>query len=409
MIYQAQEKGCGYAAIKMLLEYNGVKRAEELEEPLVTGQAPSLGELISYAKKNGLLLGGYQFLEPSGLRQCAYFPICLLVEEEGLEHMVFVKGKSKRGYLVFDPAKGKRKLAFEELESVSKGAYLRQLSFTDEVERVYAAKRRPLWSRSSFLALFPMAEMVFALGGVSCLREGGSFPLFILFALGYLATLVGRSVALLGEMKAFDKDFSMGCLSAKAAKRKELLTHYCAYKKAFLVPKISLCEDLLSFTFLFFLLAINDPFFSLLSLAPVLFSCLSKLMFEESKKQEETDVMKAERDFVERKESLEEKKAKLDSLFLASYAFAEKLSCMKVIEISLCAFSCSLALLWGNVSSNRFLFCLFSSLYLLRQLDCVYKDADFIQDEKRERPYFLLHFKSAIISQKKGQNGTIEP
>ncbi len=409
MIYQAQEKGCGYAAVKMLLEHNGVKRAEELEEPLITGQAPSLGELIAYAKKNGLLLGGYQFLEPSGLRQCAYFPLCLLIEEEGVEHMVFVKGKTKKCYLVCDPARGRRKMNFEELESVSKGVYLRQLSFEQAAERSYMRQKPSLLGRSSFLLLFPLVEMIFALGGISCLRQGGSFPLFIIFALGYLVSLVGRSWVLLNEMKAFDKRYSACCIDSKSERRKELLQHYCAYKKASLMSKICLSEDLIAFTFLFFLLAINDPFFGLLSLAPVLFSCLEKVLFEDSKRKEEEEICAMERDFVQKKGNMEEKKAKLDGLFLSSYSFAEKISCMKIIEISLCAFSSSLCLLWGSVSSNRFLFCLFSSMYLLHQLESLYKDADMVEEEKRERPYFLLHFKSAIVSQQKGQNGTMSP
>ena len=61
MIYQAQRKGCGFACVKMLLSLNGMKEAEEIEEPLLSSQAPSLGELISFASEQGLTLSGYKF------------------------------------------------------------------------------------------------------------------------------------------------------------------------------------------------------------------------------------------------------------------------------------------------------------------------------------------------------------
>lgn len=409
MIYQAQEKGCGYASIKMMLKHNGVKRAEELQEPLISGQAPSLGELIAFAKDNGLLLGGYQFLEPSGLRQCAYFPICLLIEEDGLEHMVFVKGKGRRSYTVLDPAKGKRKFSFEELEKISKGVYLRQLGFEEETTRDYISAKRVSETRHLCFALFPLIEVILALGGISCLREGGSFPLLILFALGYFATITGRSWALLNEMKCFDKEFSEGCLGKGESERQNLLQHYCAYKRSYLLPKICLSEDLLGFAFLFFLLAVNDPFFGLLSLAPVMFSCLSRIFFDEAKEKEKEKMERLETDFISKKEETTEKRKGLDVLLASSYSFAEKESCSRIIEVCLCAFSSSVCLLWGSVSSNRFLFCLFSSLYLLRQLEAIYKDADMVEEEKREKPYFLLHFCSAIVSKKNEQNDTMTP
>lgn len=409
MIYQAQEKGCGYASIKMMLKHNGVKRAEELKEPLITGQAPSLGELIAFAKDNGLLLGGYQFLEPSGLRQCAYFPICLLVEEEGLEHMVYVKGKGKRAYVVFDPAKGRRNIPFEELEIISKGVYLRQLSFDASAEREYLSFKRSPGARLLCFALFPIIEVILALGGISCLREGGSFPLLILFTLGYFATITGRSWALLNEMKSFDKEYSEGCLRGDESERRNLLQHYCAYKRSYLLPKICLCEDLLAFAFLFFLLALNDPFFGLLSLAPVLFSCLSRIFFGGAREREEEKMGKMEKNFISKEEETEEKRKRLSNLFARSYAYAEKASCTRVIEMCLCAFSSSICLLWGSVSSNRFLFCLFSLLYLLHQLEAVFKDADMAEDEEREKPYFLLHFGGAIVPKKKEQNDTMKP
>lgn len=62
MIYQAQRKGCGFACVKMLLSLNRVKEAEDIEEPLLSSQAPSLGELISFASEHGLTLSGYKFL-----------------------------------------------------------------------------------------------------------------------------------------------------------------------------------------------------------------------------------------------------------------------------------------------------------------------------------------------------------
>ena len=112
MIYQAQEKGCGYAAIKNLLALNGFPRAEALEEPSIAEKAPSLGELIAYASEFGLTLSGYKFLEPSGLATTDAFPLLCVLEEGERSHLVLVKRGRGERYLGCDQAKargGKRK------------------------------------------------------------------------------------------------------------------------------------------------------------------------------------------------------------------------------------------------------------------------------------------------------------
>ncbi|MBO4540885.1 MAG: hypothetical protein J5736_02810, partial [Bacilli bacterium] len=61
MIYQRQEKGCGFACIKMALAHYAQKPAyANLSEPSIYGQAPSLRELMAFSSAHGLSLKAYR-------------------------------------------------------------------------------------------------------------------------------------------------------------------------------------------------------------------------------------------------------------------------------------------------------------------------------------------------------------
>ena len=65
LIYQRQEKGCGFACVKMALaKESHRKEYRHLEEPKIYGVAPSLREIIQYASVHGLILKAYRLSNP---------------------------------------------------------------------------------------------------------------------------------------------------------------------------------------------------------------------------------------------------------------------------------------------------------------------------------------------------------
>lgn len=409
MIYQSQDKGCGYASVKMMMKELGLRRAESLLEPAIQGQAPSLGELIQYAEDRGLTLAGYQFLEPSGLAQSAAFPLLLLVKEGGTEHLVLLKAKKGRHYRVLDPKRGRIRVSEKEMGSWFTGIYLKPLRFEAKKAEPYLRplKKRP---RGPFLlSFFPILEAMVGLAVLSCLRREGSFLLLTLFLALYFLLWAGRTFLCLSSMKRFDREYSSFCLVDSAEGRKSLLQHYCAYKKVYFVPKLSLLENACSFLLLGGLLALNEPLFALLSLIPLSFEAGSRLLLASRRRKAKRKIAEGERKFVEEKMGEKERAGLLAELLQGGQDYAKGESFLTTCSVLLCAFCAGVSMAVGPVSSNRFLFCLFALLSLMKTLSNFLKDLASLQEERRERPYFRFHFQKEPISSNTGENDRIHP
>ena len=392
MIYQAQEKGCGYAAIKNLLAFNGYPRAEAIIEPPIAEKAPSLGELIAFASEFGLSLCGHKFLEPSGLASCASFPLLCVMEEGERSHLVLVKRRRKGRFLVCDPAAG---------ESWQKeGGFLAHFSGICLKQVSYEAKggkggQLPRIKRPGFayvLPLFPLLEAALAFFAVAFFRNESNYTLLLLLVASYCLLILSRSVFLMAAMEQFDAKWSFALAKIEKSERKEALKHYLAYKKASIIPWVNLPENIACFAFIFFLVALNEPLFASLTLVPFTALFLDKLFFGKKRKEKIGGISRSENSFLESEESLAERSKQLQDLFSSVSSFSKKELSKKAILVLLCLVSACLGLLGGEFASNRFLLFVFASLYLLSLGEKVFADAEDIGEEKKERGYFYQHF-----------------
>ncbi len=394
MIYQAQEKGCGYAAIKNLLAYNGFSRAESLAEPHISDKPPSLGELIAFAKGFGLTLSGYKFLEPSGLSACDTFPLLLLMNGEESSHMVMVKRKRRGRFLVLDPAAGESWQKEEDLIPKFSGIYLRQLSYESKEEKGEAL---PSFKRPRFayvLPLFPILEAALAFFAIMFFSSASNFSLLLLFVAAYCLLILSRSVFLMAAMEQFDASYSQGLAVREKGERKEALKHYLAYKKAAILPWVSLPEDIACFSFVFFLVALNEPLFASLTLVPFAVFFLDKMLLGKKERREAEKIGCEEKAFLESEDTIGKRMGMLNDLFSSLGSYTRKELSKKAILVLLCLVSSCLGLLSGEFASNRFILFVFSSLYLLSLGERIFLDLRSIETEKRERPYFYQHFVS---------------
>ena len=407
MIYQAQEKGCGYAAIKNLLAYNGFAHAESLAEPPIEDKAPSLGELIAFAGNFGLTLSGYKFLEPGALSTCDSFPLLLMLEEEGNSHLVMAKKKKKDRYLILDPASGESWQKEEDLLPKFSGVYLRQLSYESKQEKGEAVTplKRPLIAY--VLPLFPVLEAALAFFAIMFFSNVSNFSLLLLFVAAYCLLILSRSVFLMAAMEHFDAQWSGGLAMREKEERKDALKHYLAYKKASIVPWVNLPENIACFAFVFFLVAVNEPLFACLTLIPFAAFFLDKLVARKKRKKEIDKINAEEKAFLESEDTIGKRMGMLSDLFSSLTVYTRKELSKKAILVLLCLASSCLGLLSGEFASNRFLLFVFSSLYLLSLGEKIFLDAESIQTERRERSYFYHHFAGACDSICRGGNDKI--
>ena len=407
MIYQAQEKGCGYAAIKNLLAYNGFPRAEALEEPPIAEKAPSLGELIAYASEFGLTLSGYKFLEPSGLSTCGAFPLLCLLSEGEKSHLVLVKRKKGDRYLVCDPSEGEAWQKEGELLQRFSGVYLKQLSYEPKKERGEALPsiKKPIFAY--LLPIFPFLEAALAFCAISFFSSESNFLLLLLIVAAYCLLILSRTVFLMAGMEQFDARWSRGLAIQEKENREEALQHYLAYKKASIVPWVNLPENVACFAFVFFLVALNEPLFASLTLIPFGTLFLERLLFWRRNKRKVKEIGAVEKEFLDSDEPLPEREAQLNALFSKVGGYTRKELSKKAILVLLCLVSSCLGLLGGEFSSNRFLLFVFASLYLLSLGEKIFLDVNSIETEKKERGYFYHHFARACVSTSRDENGKI--
>ncbi len=407
MIYQAQEKGCGYAAVKNLLQLNGFKNAEALAEPPIAEKAPSLGELIAYASEHGLALSGYKFLEPSGLSSCNCFPLLCLLTDGPREHLVLVKKRKKRRYFVCDPAEGESWRKEEEILSKFTGVYLKQLSYSPKGEKqpLLAKIKRPAFSY--ILPLFPALEAAIAFFAVSFFASENNFTSLLLLMAAYCLLILARSVFLMAGMEQFDAKWAFGLAKTEKEEREEALRHYLSYKKASIVPWVSLPENVVCFAFVFFLVAINEPLFASLTLIPFASFFLDKTLLGRREKRKKDEVATLEKEFLDSEEDSHLRMGKLNALFSKVSSYTRRELSKKAILVLLCLVSSCIGLLGGEFTCNRFLLFVFSSLYLVSLGEKIYEDGKSIETEKRERPYFYQHFVRASDSNKTLENGNI--
>ena len=407
MIYQAQDKGCGYASVKMMLELSGYKGACFIEEPHIEGQSPSLGELIEYASGAGLSLSGYKFLEPSGLATFASFPIIALLKSGEKEHLVVIKRRRGDRYFVMDPSSGAMWIKEKDLLKDFSGVYLKRLSFDPAIKAKKSAGpiKKPFFSY--FLPFFPLLEAALAFIGVTFFSSLDNFLLLIVFVSVYALLILSRSIFLMGAFESFDKRYAPYLARVPFGERKASLSHYLSYKKEAIMPLALLPENLACFAFFYFLMAINELSFALLCLIPLSFIAFDRLALANKRKSLRKELERREDAYLLGGSEQKESEGRLSSLFSFSSFLTRFLCCKKAVLVLLCLSISCLSLLNGSFSSNRFLLLLFASVYLTSLLERVFEGVEGIDKENKERGYFLHLIRESRQCKEERENGKI--
>ena len=233
LVYQAQEKGCGYACVKMAIWHcTHDSSARFLPEPLLlsTG-APSIANLIQYAKNEGLTLAAYRILDYSGIGKSIELPLLAVLKENGTTHMVFLYRRKKKGFLALDPASGVRLIRDEEFYSIFTGVYLEILGCEEKGGK--PSYRQCVSTRTAILlcltALLPASLIISG----ALLLEYGPFPI-LGWGLVFLSALSQwlPSVFMLRQSRRFDQEYLWKVDVRNPKRRRENYVHYHRYKRA---------------------------------------------------------------------------------------------------------------------------------------------------------------------------------
>ena len=157
--YQGSEHDCGFAALKMLFSIIS-KNQNYLYLPKGSHSEPySLLDLIEIAATHQVNLSGYE-LEFKKLPE-QRFPCLVEVNEK---HMVVVTKYKKPYFYVSDPARGKLKMRYDELQKIYAGHAL--LIESEELDRKFKAEKPRLMPISYGIVHAVVASVLIAMLGL---------------------------------------------------------------------------------------------------------------------------------------------------------------------------------------------------------------------------------------------------
>ena len=234
-VYQTQEKGCGFATVKMaLIHASGQRRFAYIEEPSVD-HAPDIATLLSYARSHGLHMCAFKTPSPEELLEATEFPVILVLRENGPLHMVYVSRRRGNRFRVSDPKNGLYWAKGARLVEAFTGIYLKIESYEEEGEE--KAPQPKVLARSSLCTILAFLPMALMSTGLAFLDY--SFPPWLIL-MTFLATIVASMVqrwATLAAMRRFDERYLCGIDEPFLRQRKRLYVHYHAYKKAAFISR----------------------------------------------------------------------------------------------------------------------------------------------------------------------------
>lgn len=395
MIYQAQRRGCGYAAVKMALVHaSKQKRFAYAPEPLIEKKAPSLADLIRYASSFHLSLSAYKVRDGWRLLHDERCPMLLVLKEDSFQHMVYFSGRVGHYCKILDPARGVRWLKEKELLAKFQGSFL-CINGYDGGREVPYRPPRPIRAVPRLLFLFfPLILTLCLLLGLSLLNGPNPY-LSLPFFVGCLIAEAGKRICFHISMQQFDREYVEGIDDPDPERRKERFVHFHSYKKAAFAGMPNLWSSLLEVGVLTFLIGQNDLYLCL-ALAGLFASLSLDWAFIQP-------LLRDKEEEIEHKEGLYmnidiaqgQRKSLLKGIFSSSYRLSFLYSLRLLLFVLLCLGLTFFALSFGGgFGLPVFLFSFALLLYAGKAVEDSFKTASLLELRKKEEPYFQLHFQS---------------
>lgn len=399
-VYQTQEKGCGFATVKMALVHaSNQRRYAYAAEPSVE-QAPDLDSLLSYARRHGLRLRALKTPEPSELLRNAEFPVILVLREHGPLHLVYLPRRRGKRFRVYDPERGPYWAKGEVLTKSFTGIYMKIESYEEEGD----SSRHPTLPAlthpaadllSATLAFLPMALMLLGLALLDY-----SFPSWAVLAT-FIAT-IGASLFqrfwTLASMRRFDKRYLCGIDEPRPRQRKSLYVHYHAYKKAAFIGRSEMIGRFATVAAAFAIFLLHDVYLAscaaigmvLLSFLHLFVSPFLRALSRQAELEEEL-YLHGSLGEIARQEALtalSSRAARYGRFLGAKEAF------VLLLGICLAFFACYFA---RNMTLQAYLFAFISLSFLLFEGERIFQIEPLLKEKEREETYFRVHILPRVM------------
>lgn len=392
LVYQAQEKGCGFATVKMALIYmSSDRRYAFMREPRVEA-APDLATLISYASEAGLQLRGYEVTDPNELLQNTEYPLLVLLREEGRLHMSFLSKRRGNRFLLLDPARGVRWLKGQEMVSSWTGQFLRIEGYEKKAENVRYWQRPPLVVPSVLLFAFALLPMALMMVGLSLIDLNSPLPITLACLLGSIASSFGQRLFLLGAMGRFDKGYMSGVDAKFLKRRRDLYVHYHAYKRAAFVSKSEVFGHLAMVLAGLVYFLFHDGVLAATGALTVASAVGVHLLVSPhlSSLSAQCEVLEGNYFYAlveaPRREALREELSHQSRRYGLLLNLRESLTVALSLLIAFVG-----SLLQGGLTAQVILFYGFSCLFLALETEHLFQSYSLLEQKKKEEPYFLLN------------------
>lgn len=255
-IKQINEQDCGITALKILLAniYHNEDYLFYPENDLA--KSLSLNEIILIAKREGIKLAGYKFLNKDEIKTLKKKYCLIVLKEDKYYHLVYLKKVKRKGAIILDPKRGKTYLSFEELFDKWNGEYLEVIEINKKKEKFKKMKILPT-SYHFIINFFQILSSLFFMSGLYFINKEISYLIPLLFFTLFILITILFNLIITICMKNVDKKLFLGIYETKG-NLKDKYINITKLKSYLFKNPIELISSSIFIIFTIFLFGINN-------------------------------------------------------------------------------------------------------------------------------------------------------
>lgn len=390
-VYQGDEEGCGLATLKMLLldltKKKGYRYLTSEKETDI-----SLEDIRQIAFKEGVDIKWKRASSKEELLLATSFPLLILLEGSNKGHLVYLKKGTKKKFLVYDPAIGKRWVKKEDFIKDFSCVYGEPVLFSVEScpytkPKIFSKKGFFLSSLTSLLGIASLYFGLYLLG-----NEDSYIVVAILLSLYGLLSVGSRLINGFFSRR-FDKRWLKYVPSNSKKKLAKNYERYYAFKSSTFPAVMTIVEGVSVVFGLSFLFGLNDPYFYVSAIGLCIYLALESGIFRKKVVKKKESLVLAEENLLQGKDNIREQLKKMSSISNKAFQIGEGATYVQIIYMAVAiglAFIPSM--MSENFTLNYFLFHFFGLLGLGQGIRSLLNFFENRSERERAYVYFLDNF-----------------
>ena len=390
-VYQGDEEGCGLATLKMLLldltKKKGYRYLTSEKETDI-----SLEDIRQIAFKEGIDIKWKRASSKEELLLATSFPLLILLEGSNKGHLVYLKKGTKKKFLVYDPAIGKRWVKKEDFIKDFSCVYGEPVLFSVEScpytkPKIFSKKGFFLSSLTSLLGIASLYFGLYLLG-----NEDSYIVVAILLSLYGLLSVGSRLINGFFSRR-FDKRWLKYVPSNSKKKLAKNYERYYAFKSSTFPAVMTIVEGISVVFGLSFLFGLNDPYFYVSAIGLCIYLALESGIFRKKVVKKKESLVLAEENLLQGKDNIREQLKKMSSISNKAFQIGEGATYVQIIYMAVAiglAFIPSM--MSENFTLNYFLFHFFGLLGLGQGIRSLLNFFENRSERERAYVYFLDNF-----------------